>query len=118
MSGWEIKRAINLLNALLRSNMGLKAEDVAFCTCAYVVHQYDSRRECHPQIDSDNFDPFFEEQRQELEITQERFDSVYGKVAHRISTGDLDMSHHDKYEVDSNSPQTWRSTNSGDDGWL
>jgi len=118
MGTWEKKRTTNLLVGLLRSNMGLKAEHVAFCTCAYVVHQYDDRRECHPHTESADFDPFFKEQMQELEITQERFDSVYGKVAYRIRNTNLETPRHDKYELNKNAPQTRHSTNPSDDGWL
>ncbi|NHN48401.1 P1 family peptidase [Halostella sp. JP-L12] len=118
MDEWEKKKATRLFDGLQRNNMGHSSDIVGFSTCAYVVHQYHDRRECHPQTESDDLDPFFQELRQDLDITKEQFESVYGKVAHRVRNNDLKMLRHDKYETDVNSQQTWRSSDNGTMEWL
>lgn len=114
---WQTKRAIQLFDGLQRSNMGLPSEVVALSTCAYVIHRFDDRRECHPQTKPENRDHFFGKCRKDYDIAHKRFESVYGKVSHRIRNGELDTQSHDSYEVDANAEQNWRTVNDEGDGW-
>ena len=100
MGDWGKKRATSLLVGLLRSNMGLKSGLVAFCTCAYVIEEYQDGRRAHPQVNQSERDPLVESQREELNISQSQFSSTYGKVAHRVKNRDLDLPRHDRYNID------------------
>ncbi|MFA9417132.1 hypothetical protein [Natrinema sp. HArc-T2] len=112
-------RAINWFTILDLQTLGLPAQTVAYCVCTYVVHSDESNRECHPQTSEDEFDDLFRDIQAQLGIRQERFESVYGKVAHRIRTKDFEPTIHDKYQLDEALQFQWRTFNAEkDDGWL
>lgn len=118
LEGWQIKRATHLFDGLQRSNTGRLSRVVAFCTCAYVVHNFDDRRKCHPQMGVENRDTYFEEVREDYNISRKHFNRAYGQIAGRIRSGDLESKRHDAYETDGASHQSWRSPVDGDEGWL
>lgn len=118
LDSWEIKKAIQWFDGLQRSNMGISSKVVAFSTCAYLVHQLDDRRTYHPQTKPEDRDPFFEECREAFNISHDWFQSVYGKVAHKIRNDKLTFERHDAYGTDSNAEQTWRTRNDGNKDWL
>jgi len=118
LDSWEVKRAIQLFDALQRSCMGLPSEVVAFSTCAYVIHRYDENRDYHPQTKEEDRDYFLEACRKDFGISQDWFESVYGKVSHKIRNGKINLQQHDDYEVDSHAEQSWRPRNDSEDGWL
>ncbi len=115
---WEIKQAIRWFDGLQRSNMGIKSRVVAFCTCAYLVHEMDDRRKYHPQTKPEDRDYYFEECREDFGISHEWFQSVYGKVSYKIRNKELDIQRHDAYEVDGNAEQSWRTRSDGSKDWL
>lgn len=118
LDNWEVKRAVQLFDGLQRSYMGISSKVVAFSTCAYLVHQHDNNRKCHPQTKPEERDYFFEECRKDFDISHDWFKSVYGKASHKIRNGELNIQRHDDYEVDANAEQSWRTQNNGDEGWL
>lgn len=116
MNSWEKQRAIQLFDGLQRSSTGQLSRVVALCTCAYVLHL--NNRKCHPQVAIHDRDPLFEECREDYNISNDWFESVYGQISHRIRTGEIKTQQHDSYEVDLNMGHSWRTRMSGDDDWL
>ncbi|GAB3700972.1 hypothetical protein [Halorubrum pallidum] len=111
--------AVDLFNGLPRSKFGVRIHVSALVTCGYVIHQHDPRRECHPQTSAEAFDPFVEQERVNLRIPRKQYASLYGKIEHRVRTGQLTPSKHDAYEVDPAGLQAWREINEEwDDSWL
>lgn len=118
LDNWEVKKAVQIFNALQRSNMGLKSELVAFGACANLVHRLDDNREYHPQTKPADRDFFFEKCRKELGITHKQFQSVYGKIAHKRRNNQLDFQRHDDYEVDVKIQRDWRDVDASGEEWL
>lgn len=88
---WQQKTAIRLFDALQRSNTGRPSHLVAFCVCAYVVHNNDDHRDCHPQMDQENRDPLFEEIREKSDIPSDQFSSAYNQLAYKIRVSDFNV---------------------------
>lgn len=118
LADWEINKAVQTFDALQRSNMGLSSELVAFTTCANLVHRLDDNREYHPRTKPEDRDPFFEQCREDLGITHEEFQSVYGKIAHKRRNDLLNFRRYDSYEADNRAQESWRDVNASRKGWL
>ena len=114
-------RATNLITRLDLQKLGLQAELVAFCICAYVVHDTEKDPRCgYPaKGQMENVTDELRSMQKSLGITNKQFRSTYAKVQHRDGTVKSPDVDHDEYEVDTNAQQRWRSTKSdGDGGWL
>lgn len=118
MNSWEIKRAIKVFDGLQRSGMGISSKIVAFSTCAYLIHEYDSNRQYHPQTKNEDQDYFLDKCRKEFDIRRDSFESMYGKISYKIRNNKLNFRQYDKYEIDSNAQQRWRTRDSDGKDWL
>lgn len=121
MRSQQRTRALDLITRFDLQKLGLRAELVAFCICAYVVHETEKDPRCgYPtKGQMENVTDELRSMQDSLGITDRQFQSTYGKVQHRDRTAEPSDVDHDKYEVDSNAQQQWRSTK-GDSGeeWL
>lgn len=59
---------------------GVDARLVAFCVCAYTVHQDDTLRSYHPNQSEDNKDPLFNKIGRDLGFRRKTVTSVYSKL--------------------------------------
>ena len=114
---WERKRAIELFDGLQRSSTGYPSHVVALCTCAYLLHNCTDRK-CHPQVNPEDRDPFFEEGIELFDVPQEWYESVYGQIAYRIRNNKIEIQRHDDYEANQSGGETWRASDPGDNNWL
>lgn len=118
MDSWEIKRAIKIFDGIQRGNTGMSSKIVAFTTCAYLIHEYDSSRQYHPQTKNEDRDYFLDKCREEFGISHNSFESMYGKISYKIRNDKINFQRHDKYEIDSDAQQTWRTRGSNGKKWL
>lgn len=110
-------RAIRTFTKLDLQRLGFPVQVVPFCVCAYVVHEEGKGRKCHPACN--NIDALFTQMREELNIREDKFSKVYGKVENRIRTGKLDSTDFDEYQLDKALRFTWQTSDADtDDGWL
>lgn len=102
-------RAARIITKVDLEQEGRPSEEVAFCICAYVVHDSDGDvRHCHPSPGPDSLSPPFNRIKNELGITNSAFQSTYAKVAHRDGVVEKRPRPYDKYELDSSAQHRWR----------
>lgn len=119
MDEWTTAKAVSIFIGIDRSKLGVRLAISGFCTCAYVIHEYIPRRNCHPRTNENKFDQLVTKGRMGHNITKKRYESVYGKIADRVRRGELNPPKHDAYEVDTDGQRAWRQINAdADDGWL
>lgn len=81
---------------LALEDWGVVSELVAYCVCAYVVHEDDTGRKCHPNLAEENTDQLFQEVLTSLDFRAMDVRKVYAKLQHQgPPLGPTD--HWDKY---------------------
>lgn len=119
MTPSQRKQAINLFTGLDLQRLGYHIEVAAFALCAFIVHSDGAERQYHPQTSGQNTDEEFTELQENLGIGDKQFAKIYGKIAHRVRSGDIRRTDHDKYQLDGATQFNWRTTDADNgDGWL
>ena len=82
----ERSRARDHYVNLDREKLGLKAQLVAYCVCAYVVENNDrnQNRRCHPNVPDEATDDLFQEVADSIGFRKKSITKTYGKIASRV----------------------------------
>jgi len=68
-----------------REKLGLESHLVAYCVCAYVVHENDNdERACHPNVPDDKKDELFRQMVESLDLNQKAVVKTYCKIENRV----------------------------------